>query len=223
MCGRYTLSLNIDAIVDEMDLLLPDFDFEPRFNIAPSQRLPIVLNQHPKELRLHKWGLIPPWAKDPRIGHKLINARGETLFEKPSFRAAVRAHRCLVPADGFYEWQRSPTGKVPHHIRLKSRRLMTFAGLWEVWTDPEGREIPTFTVVTTRPNQLMSPIHDRMPVIVPPAQRAQWLDPALAESEISGLLLPLEDGLLEAVPVSSRVNSPRNEGPSLLGPKDTLF
>lgn len=223
MCGRYTITLDIEALLSQLDLMLPDFDFEPRFNIAPSQRLPVITGDAPRTLQLFKWGLVPFWAKDPRIGNKMINARGETIASKPAFRSAFKKRRCLAVADGFYEWKKGPTGKVPHHIRMKSREAFTIGGLWEEWEDPEGRLLRTFTLITTTPNELMAPIHDRMPVIVPPEHRAEWLAAETPPERLQEFIAPLPDGHLEAVPVSTRVNSPRNEGPGLLAPPDTLF
>jgi len=223
MCGRYTITQNIEEVLAELDLLLPDFEFEPRYNIAPSQRVPVVSSDAPQNLQLYKWGLVPSWAKDVKIGHKMINARGETVAEKPSFRGAIRQRRCLIPADGFYEWQKSSTGKQPMYIHRKDRKLMTFAGLWESWRDAEERELRTFTIITTAPNTLMAPIHDRMPVIIPSALRKHWLDVQSPLDQAMAMIQPLEDGILEADRVSTQVNSPRNEGPSLLSGPDTLF
>lgn len=223
MCGRYTITYNIDQLLDDLDLLMPDFDFEPRYNIAPSQRVPIISSDAPRELKLYRWGLIPSWARDPKIGYKMINARGETIAEKPSFRSAFKKRRCLIPATGFYEWQKTSTGKQPMHIHLKSGKVMTFAGLWESWKDAEEKEIRTFTIVTTTPNTLMAPIHDRMPVIISPELRADWLDIELPAEEVQQLVRPYLEGALEADRVSTKVNSPRNEGPELLQGPDTLF
>ncbi len=223
MCGRYTITYDIDQLLDDLDLLMPDFEFEPRYNIAPSQRLPIISSDAPNELKLYKWGLVPFWAKDPKIGYKMINARGETIAQKPSFRNAFKKRRCLIPATGFYEWKKTATGKQPMHIHLKSDKLMTFAGLWEIWEDAEGREMRTFTIVTTTPNAEMEPIHDRMPVIVPPEGRPDWLNTDLPAEEVQSLVVPYPDGELQADRVSTRVNSPRNEGPELLAGPDSLF
>ena len=223
MCGRYTITLDLEAILAQMDLQMPDFDFSPRFNIAPTQRLPVITGDAPRELQLFKWGLVPFWAKDPRIGNKMINARGETVASKPAFRSAFKKRRCLAIADGFYEWKKTSTGKVPHHIRMKTREIFTLAGLWEEWEDPEGKTLRTFTLITTTPNELMAPIHDRMPVIVPPTERDIWLAPETAPEDLQALITPFPDGALEAVPVSTRVNSPRNDGPENLFPPDTLF
>lgn len=223
MCGRYTITYNIEEVLADLDLLMPDFDFEPRYNIAPSQRVPIVSSDAPQTLQLCKWGLVPPWAKDIKIGHKMINARGETVTEKPSFRSAIRQKRCLIPADGFYEWQKSSTGKQPIYIHRQDKKLMTFAGLWESWWDAEERELRTFTIITTTPNTVMAPIHDRMPVIISPELRSKWLDISAPLEEAVALIRPLEDGILQADRVSTQVNSPRNEGPGLLSGPDTLF
>lgn len=223
MCGRYTITLDLDTILAQLNLELPDFGFEARFNIAPTQRLPVITSDDPHGLQLFKWGLVPFWAKNPAIGNKMINARGETVDSKPAFRSAFKSRRCLAIADGFYEWKKSPTGKIPHHIHLKSREAFTIAGLWESWEDPEGKPLRTFTLITTTPNALMADIHDRMPVIIGPQDRALWLDPEASPEALKALIKPLEDGLLEADPVSTKVNSPRNEGPELLSPPDTLF
>jgi putative SOS response-associated peptidase YedK len=214
MCGRYTLALPAIDIALLLDLMTPDFDFEPRYNVAPTQRLPVLSNDAPDRLSSFRWGLIPSWAKDPSIGNQLINARAETLAEKPAFRQALAQRRCLIPATGFYEWKAGPVGKVPQHIHMASGALLTFAGLWESWRDGEGREIRSFTIITTRPNALMAPIHDRMPVIIAPQDRLRWLQ----GGGIADLLQPYPDGELVADPVCHAVNSPRNEGPALLDP-----
>ncbi len=223
MCGRYTLKMPIALVAEELDLDRPEFEVSPRYNIAPTQRLPVLTQEQPRHLQLMRWGLVPSWAKDPAVGNKMINARAETLAEKPAFREALKERRCLIPADGFYEWQQTGFGKLPQHIHLIAGGLFTIAGLWESWRDGEGRELRTFTLITTTPNDLMATIHDRMPVIIPPAMRNIWLDPATTAAEIEALLVPLPDGLLEAKTVSDLVNSPRNDGPELLEPPMRLF
>jgi putative SOS response-associated peptidase YedK len=223
MCGRYTLKMPIALVTEELDLDRPEFEVAARYNIAPTQRLPVLTQEQPRHLQLMRWGLIPSWAKDPSIGSKMINARAETLAEKPAFRVALRERRCLIPADGFYEWKQTGFGKLPQHIHLISGNLLTFAGLWESWRDGEGRELRSFTIITTTPNALMATIHDRMPVIIPPSQRAAWLDPAAGLAEVQALLMPLPDGLLATQTVGDLVNSPRNDGPELLWPPQTLF
>lgn len=223
MCGRYTLKMPIAAVAEELGLDKPEFQIEPRYNIAPTQRLPVVTGEQPRRLQLLRWGLIPSWAKDPSIGNKLINARAETLSEKPAFRQALQQRRCLVVADGFYEWKATNLGKQPQHIHFIDGNLITFGGLWESWRDAEAREIRSFTIITTTPNRSMSEIHDRMPVIIPPEARARWLDPTTPLSEIQSLMVPLPDGYLQADTVGTLVNSPRHEGPALLEPPATLF
>jgi putative SOS response-associated peptidase YedK len=218
MCGRYSLSLPAATLAELLTLDLPEVEMEPRYNMAPSQRLPVVTDAEPNRLQWMRWGLIPSWAKDPSIGHKLINARSETLAEKPAFRYSFSKQRCLVPADGFYEWKPGPLGKTPYHIHLQDRSLMTFAGLWETWKDAEGREIMSFNIVTVEPNALMAPIHDRMPAIILPKDRKTWLDPATSQTELMGLLKPYSLGDLQADAVGNRVNSPLNEGPELWNP-----
>lgn len=210
-------------IVEDLGIDHPEFEVEARYNIAPTQRLPVIAQGAPYALELMRWGLIPAWAKDPRIGSKMINARAETLAEKPAFRQALQQRRCLVPADGFYEWQQTGLGKVPQHIHLVSRKLITFGGLWESWRDAEGRELRSFTIITTTPNADMAPVHDRMPVIIPPDKRAAWLDPRTSPVDIQAMLVPLPDGLLTRHAVSDLVNSPRNDSPDLLLPPQTLF
>ena len=223
MCGRYNITYDIDELLGDLDLLMPDFEFEPRYNIAPSQRLPIISSDAPKELKLYRWGLVPFWAKDPKIGYKMINARGETIAQKPAFRNAYKKRRCLIPATGFYEWQKTATGKQPMHIHLTTGKVMTFAGLWEIWEDAEEREMRSFTIITTTPNELMAPIHDRMPVIVAQEDRADWLNTDLPPEEVQHLVKPFPDGYLQADRISTKVNSPRNEGPEILDGPDTLF
>ena len=223
MCGRYTLKMPLLEVAAELGLDHPEFALEPRYNIAPTQRLPIVTGEMPRRLQLMRWGLVPAWAKDPSIGNKLINARAETLSEKPAFRKALEMRRCLVVADGFYEWKATPYGKSPQHIHLQTNGLLTFGGLWESWRDAEGKELRTFTIITTTPNTLMAEIHDRMPVIVPPEFREKWLDLRTPMAEIDALLVPLADGLLTAETVGNQVNSPRNEGPGLLDGPTSLF
>ena len=141
-------------------------DFRPNYNAAPTQNLPLILNSDPATISLGRWGLIPSWAKEQKIGNRMINARAETLLQKPSFRTPFRKHRCLVLADGFYEWKKTSDGKIPHRIALKDNQPFAFAGIWEMWTAPEGEEIRSFSIITTEPNQLMKPLHHRMPVIL---------------------------------------------------------
>ncbi|HEV3023151.1 MAG TPA: SOS response-associated peptidase [Pirellulales bacterium] len=214
MCGRFTLRTPAGLVAEAFGML-PFSGLQPRYNIAPSQPVAVVrLAQNDgRELAFLKWGLVPSWADDPAIGYKMINARGETVATKPSFRKAFKVRRCLVVADGFYEWQKTNGGgkKQPHYIRLKDDVPFAFAGLWEHWVR-EGQEIDSCTIITTDANELMAPIHDRMPVIMAPADYELWLDPAVQEVErLQPLLRPFAAGEMKAYPVSTMVNNPRTE------------
>jgi putative SOS response-associated peptidase YedK len=192
-----------------------------RYNIAPSQPVPVVANNRNGEVDFFHWGLIPSWAKDPSIGHKLINARAESLAEKPSFKNALRRRRCLILADGFYEWYRAPEArtKTPVRIQMKSGRAFAFAGLWEYWQHPEGASVLSCTIITTEPNTLMAQIHNRMPVILPPEDYALWLDPKERPAEaLQDLLRPYEPEEMTAYPVSPLVNNPSNDVPACIEP-----
>ncbi len=219
MCGRFTLT------IDPSDLreAFPDFSipeqYSPRYNVAPTQPILAVTNEGTNKADFFVWGLIPSWAKDPSIGNRMINARAETLAEKPSFRSAYKYHRCLILADGFYEWQAQPgqKAKLPHFIHLKSGKPFAFAGLWEHWNSPDGSEVRSATIVTTEPNELMSRLHNRMPVILPRNAYAQWLDPAPRQPpSLQELLVPYPAEEMEAYPVSSLVNSPGNDTSELI-------
>lgn len=191
-------------------------DFEPRYNIAPSTGIPTIIQtpEGKRVLRLMHWGLIPSWAKDASIGNRLINARGESITEKPSFRAAFKRHRCLIPASGFYEWMQEGKIKQPYYISIKSGEVMGLAGLWETWRAPEGSSLQSACIVTTGANELMQPIHDRMPVIVEPGNWQDWL---AAEPEgAAQLIKPYMGEDLQTWAVSRKVNKPSEEGPSLI-------
>jgi putative SOS response-associated peptidase YedK len=219
MCGRFTLTVDPAGLQEAF----PEFTFPEqvaaRFNIAPTQPVLVLPNDGTNRADFYVWGLVPSWAKDPAIGSRLINARAETLAEKPSFRSAYKYHLCLIFADGFFEWQTRPGGKVPNHIRLRSGKPFAFAGLWEHWLSPDGSEIKSATIITTSPNELMAPIHDRMPVILPRAAYARWLDPTpLFPVDLNSLLVPYPAGEMIAYPVSTLVNSPANDRPEVLVP-----
>lgn len=216
MCGRYMMTSPVEAMQR-----LFQFEERPnlpaRFNIAPSQDVPIVRRRKDgtgRELALVRWGLIPPWAEEPSIGHKLINARAESVATRPAFREAFRKRRCLVPANGFYEWEKRGRTKQPWLIRAKDGELLAFAGLWEIWRDPAGQPVHSCTIVTTEPNALAARIHDRMPAILDPSAYAAWLDPNSANPH--RLLIPCPDDWLDAYPVSTRVNAPQNDDPELI-------
>jgi putative SOS response-associated peptidase YedK len=227
MCGRYTL-FKLDRLLANFPARPPASGVSPRYNIAPSQPVLAVGNDRPDVFDYYQWGLIPSWAKDSAIGNRMINARVETLAEKPAFRNALRRRRCLVPADGFYEWKAGADGrtKTPMHIRLRSGEPFAFAGLWEAWRAPDGSTIPSCTLVTGQPNELVAPIHNRMVVILRPDRYEQWLDPKERPAEeMLALLEPYPASEMEAVAVAKTVNNPRNETPDCLAPAaaETLF
>lgn len=220
MCGRYVLSVPGDLLASAFGLEeVPEL--APRYNVAPSQVMPIVrgTEDRRRELAYARWGLVPHWAKEAAIGNRLINARAEGLADKPSFRDSFKRRRCLIPANGFYEWQKVGTKKQPWLLRLAGGAPFAFAGLWSSWTDPESREsLETFAIVTTEPNPLAARVHDRMPVILPDAARATWLDPRAERERLLGLLAAYPAAEMEAFPVSTRVNSPANDDPACVEP-----
>ncbi len=239
MCGRFTLRASAEQVAEQFALFeVPPF--APRYNIAPTQPAPVVrlgasepesvtrlaAGEPPpvgrsaageprpaREFVLLHWGLIPHWAKDRRIGNRMINARAESVLEKPAFRDAMRRRRCLVVADGFYEWRKTGDGKQPYFIHRQDDRPFAFAGLWESWQGPEDEPLQSCTILTTQPTRLLKPIHDRMPVILPAEHYEPWLDPAGRAQDLAALLEPCESEPLEAYPVSPLVNSPRNDSP----------
>lgn len=219
MCGRYELHSSPAAIALAFGLPHPP-DVHARYNIAPSTDVPIVrINaEGQRELVRMRWGLVPRWAKDPAIGARMINARGETLPDKPSFRTAYRRHRCLIPADGFYEWMTVGGGeasrKQPVHIGMADGALFGFGGLYERWLSEDGDVLDSCTIVTTEANALLKPVHDRMPMIVSPAHYARWLDPANAD--VTDLIAPYPSAAMAYHPVSPRVNSVRHDDASLI-------
>jgi putative SOS response-associated peptidase YedK len=220
MCGRFTLTVDAESIHVAFPWLEVPGNLTPRYNIAPTQPVAVVPNDGKNHLDAFVWGLIPAWAKDPSIGNKLINARGETLAEKPSFRGAYKRRRCLILADGFYEWVKQPgRAKTPHYIQLESKEPFAFAGLWELWHAPDGSEVYSTTIITTEPNDLITKLHNRMPVILPPSAYEQWLDPAEQPAEkLQPLLRPYPAEEMMHYPVSTLVNSPHNETPEVLAP-----
>lgn len=218
MCGRYSLTQPIKTLKEHFQAVAAAMEQDGRFNIAPSQSVPIVLlGREGREIQSLRWGLIPSWAKDPTIGNRLINARAETVHEKPSFHSSFRRQRCLVPADGFYEWQARGKEKHPHYIRLRSQDLFAFAGLWSEWDS--GKEIlRTFTIITTSANQELERVHHRMPVILMPGQYDDWLAPETGPEQLKQMLNPLPNGLLEYYEISKTVNSPKNDSEECILP-----
>jgi len=219
MCGRYTLTVKKGTIAEEFNLQVEHLkSFSPRYNIAPSQPVLVLTSQEGKpKLKICNWGLIPSWAKDPAIGNRMINARKETIVEKPSYRAPFKNHRCLVLADGFYEWQQTGRTKIPYYIHLKSGAPFGFAGLWSHWQSKDGSEILSCTIITGEPNSLMKPIHNRMPMIIPKKEREFWLDHSRFESDkLLKILEPYPPDEMEAHPVSKMVNNPVNDLPECI-------
>ncbi|HDZ61661.1 MAG TPA: SOS response-associated peptidase [Nitrospirae bacterium] len=219
MCGRFSLTSNISSILKEFDLSDVPFELSPEYNIAPGRDIVIVINDGANRLIKCRWGFIPSWARDPSIGHKMINARAETVTEKPSFRTAFKKHRGLVVADGFYEWLKQDKKKIPQYVHLKSGRPFGFAGLYSSWNSPEGKKIFTCTIITTTANNILEPIHNRMPVIIPKDRQKLWLDPEVYDGKIlQSLLKPYPDEEMEGYEVSDKVNSPSYDSPNSIIP-----
>jgi putative SOS response-associated peptidase YedK len=221
MCGRFTLTLDPSQVQDAFEgFTFPD-QFAPRFNIAPTQPILAIPNDGKNAADFFLWGLIPSWAKDPSIANKLINARGETIAEKPSFRGSFKYKRCLIITDGFYEWKATPgeKTKTPYYIHMKDRKPFAFAGLWDEWNSPDGGALRTCTITTTTPNELMSTLHNRMPVILNQKDYADWLDTApRTPDSLLGLIKPFPADNMSAYPVSTMVNTPNNDRAELVVP-----
>jgi len=214
MCGRYSFAIEDELIKERFGVSVRSAIYKARYNCAPSQELAVITDQAPDEMQFYHWGLVPVWAKDPAIGNKLINARAETIAEKPSFRNAFRNRRCLVPADGFYEWKKG-TVKTPYRITLNHGEPFSMAGIWEKWVSRDGEVFHSFSIITTEPNELMAPIHNRMPVILLPENEKRWLDDNNTEV-LESILKPYPAGLMTAFPVSTFVNSPKNDSPEII-------
>lgn len=219
MCGRFALSVDTAALQEAFPSFAFPTSWAPRFNIAPGQPILVLPNNGTNRADFFLWGLIPSWAKDPAIGHRLINARAETLSVKPSFRAAYRYRRCLVFASGFFEWHRQGKDRIPYFVRLRSGRPFAFAALWETWQAADGSSVLSAAIVTTRSNELLAPLHDRMPVILTPESLPLWLDAAPQNpARLQPLLRPYPADAMEAYPVSPLVNRPENDVPQVLLP-----
>lgn len=221
MCGRYTLTVTLEELMVRYMIGETMVPFHrPKYNVAPSQQVFAIINDgHSNRLGELKWGLIPPWADDPKIGFMMLNARAETVASKPAFQKPLRRKRCLIPADGFYEWKTTARGKQPMRIVLKSRALFSMAGLYETWVSPDGTKINSCTILTTTPNHLVAQIHDRMPVILRPEDEPLWLNRMINEPDaLAPLLRPYNPDELEAYPVSAAVGNVRNDDSSLIEP-----
>lgn len=220
MCGRFTLFAPYFEVIERFDIeaAFAENDYIQSYNIAPSQQVAAIINDGNQNRLGHlRWGLIPPWAKDEKIGYKMINARAETVAEKPSFRQAFMKRRCIIPADSFYEWQKGDGKKIPMRIKMKSGELFAIAGLWESWKAPDGKIIHTCTAITTEPNELMKPIHNRMPVILKKEDERAWLDPQNTDRHFLGnMLKPFDEAQMDAYVVSADVNSPKNNDETLI-------
>jgi putative SOS response-associated peptidase YedK len=219
MCGRYTLHNTPDEITERFAVSKLRFDVSPRYNIAPSQTVPAITQESDRCLDGYQWGLIPFWSKDPEIGARLINARAETLADKPAFKYAFARRRCLIPANGFYEWKQAGGARQPVHIRLRQGKLFAFAGLWEQWRPEAGPPVRSCTIITVEPNSLLAPIHSRMPAILHPDTETLWLDISVNQPQtLLKLLQPYPSNEMECFAVSRRVNSSAFDDPSCLHP-----
>jgi len=216
MCGRYSFILEDEMIRERFGVTVRSAIYKARYNCAPTQKLAVISNENPGELSLYRWGLIPSWAKDISIGNKLINAKSETILEKPAFKNSFRSKRCLVLSDGFYEWKKGIV-KTPFRITRRDGSAFAMAGIWDRWINPEGEEIRSFAILTTRPNSLMEKIHDRMPVILDRETEKKWIENSSPENLVT-LLKPCAASSLIAYPVSMLVNSPRNDSKEILVP-----
>ena len=221
-CGRYTLHQKTEALAKRYNLASVPDGLRENYNVAPGQIMPIIIEGEDGKwkLELMKWGLVPFWAKDPKIGYKLINARDDTIFTKPMWRSVILKKRALIPADGFYEWKKptnSKERKQPFYIHPKQIDLFSFAGVWDSWKDVEGKEFKTYSIITTEPNKEMSSIHNRMPVILHPEDEASWLESSkVKREEIEPFIHPFEDRGLDVYKVSDDVNYPRNNNQQLI-------
>ena len=219
MCGRYSLAADLEDIQRRFELFDSELTYSPRYNIAPTQPVLAVTNDEGGQPAYLRWGLIPSWAKSASVGNRLINARAETVAERPSFRTALSSRRCLVIADGFYEWQRVGNARRPMRVAMKSGEVFAFAGLWDSWRDPRGDIVRSCTIITTEPNELLRPIHNRMPVILPKELESLWLDDEVQDPfALADILSPYPAQAMQAYEVSSLVNRPSNEGPEVAIP-----
>jgi putative SOS response-associated peptidase YedK len=220
MCGRFSLTVSADELLRELGIE-PPADYVPRYNIAPTQNVLAIADGRNGERRLGdlRWGLVPHWADDTSMGARMINARGESVARRSAFREAFDSRRCLILADGFYEWRKEGGRKVPLRFVRPEGGPFTFAGLWERWRQPDGNDLHSCTILTTTPNALVAPVHDRMPVIIAAADRERWLDRTLGGTEVQDLIGPPPDDALRAYPVSDLVNAVANDGPDVIAPR----
>jgi putative SOS response-associated peptidase YedK len=215
MCGRFTLTVDPADLQMMLELGEMPLELQPRYNIAPTQPVAVVTSAENRTVEIFQWGLIPSWSKDPSMAGRMINARAETLHEKPAYRVPFARKRCLILADGFFEWKAQGKGKQPYFIQLASREPFAFAGLWDHWSAPDGGEKLTCSIITCEPNDLMAEIHNRMPVILDRAAMWEWLHPAASPIALRALLVPYA-GAMKAYPVSTLVNKPGNDVPECI-------
>jgi putative SOS response-associated peptidase YedK len=218
MCGRYTITITEDELIARYMIEEPTNRYhQPRFNVAPTQKVPVILNDEGVlKLDAFRWGLVPFWAKDTKIGYTMINARADTVTVKPAFKNAFKQRRCLIPADGFYEWKKTGSDKQPYRILLKDERIFSMAGQWETWNSPEGEKIYSCTIITTDPNELMVDIHDRMPMILSIEDEKKWLDKEQSVEDLKAMLQPFPVEEMKAYPVSKDVGNVKNQGLELV-------
>ena len=216
MCGRFTMTSPWELLRERFGVDIPEMQYHFRYNAAPGQDQWVIPEETPNQAQLFHWGLVPFWAKDPKIGNRLINARAETVAEKPAFRTPFRKHRCLVLADGFYEWDKKGAKRVPYRVVLKDECPFAFAGICDYWEDEKGKELKSFSIITTDANDLISRIHDRMPVILSPKDEKEWLDPELEITKAVEMLHPYPAEEMKMYPVSTLVNSPKNDLPEVI-------
>lgn len=222
MCGRASLSKNEKELEQRFNASFYSEDIErynplPNFNLGPGQFHPVIINQDPGHFHYLRWGLIPYWAKDEKVAFKMINARAETILEKPAFKPSFKSRRCLVPVDGFYEWKKGPKGiSLPYRFVQKNQEIFSLAGIWETWNKANGEELHTFSVITVKANTIVGNIHARMPAILFPSEEKYWLDEGIQTNDLMELLDPYPDDAMFGYPVSTKVNSVKNNDPDLI-------
>jgi len=225
MCGRSSLTLTEKQIEERFNAsfysdTLVQYNPLPNYNVAPSHYHPVITQSDPRMIQLYKWGLVPFWANDPKIGYKMINARKETVLEKPAYREAVKTRRCLIPIDGFYEWKKSGNKKVPFRIVPTNTQVVSLAGLCESWKQPDGQTLHTFTIITQEASKKISEVHNRMPAMLLPEVEEHWLDTQISPKEALDIIAPYPDDFINIYKVSSEVNSVKNNNPNLIIPID---
>ncbi|OGS42892.1 MAG: hypothetical protein A3K76_01050 [Euryarchaeota archaeon RBG_13_57_23] len=218
MCGRFAIAYTM-GLFSRFGVKEDAPEFVPRFNIAPTQSVPVIVRDGKRKAVMMNWGLVPFWAKDPKIGNRLINARAESVSTKPAFRGALKKRRCIVPTTGFYEWRREDKVKTPFYVHMKDNSFFGLAGMYDKWRRPDGSTLQTFTIITTTPNSVLEKIHNRMPVILKPEQEEDWLSNAeLSAKALEGFFKPYPSRSMTAYEVSRTVNSPANDSPELILP-----